>query len=74
MKPLLLEVTGLQSYVDTVTIDCEKLGRFGLFGIFGPIGSGKSTLLDALTLALYGLIDRVSGRSKKGVMNADEHR
>jgi len=74
MKPIRLEVEGLQSYVEPVVVDFEALGRYGLFGIFGPIGSGKSSLLDALTLALYGLVDRVSGRSKKGVINADAAR
>jgi hypothetical protein len=29
-----------------------------LFGIFGPTGSGKSTLLDAITLAMYGKVER----------------
>ncbi len=71
MKPIRLEVEGLQSYQDPVVVDFDSLGRYGLFGIFGPIGSGKSSLLDALTLALYGLVDRVAGRSKKGVINAD---
>ena len=74
MKPIRLEVEGLQSYIEPVVVDFESLGRYGLFGIFGPIGSGKSSLLDALTLALYGLVDRVAGRSKKGVINADAER
>ena len=62
MRPLSLTVSGLHSYRAPVTIDFEELGRFGLFGIFGRIGSGKSTLLDAITLALYGLVDRVATR------------
>ncbi len=71
MKPLHLEVSGLHSYLQPVSIDFERLGRYGLFGIFGPIGAGKSSLLDAITLALYGLVDRVSGRSRRGIIHLD---
>lgn len=38
----------------------DILGETGLFSITGPTGAGKSTLLDALCLALYGRIPRVS--------------
>lgn len=69
MRPLSLTVGGLHSYREPVTIDFEELGRYGLFGIFGKIGSGKSTLLDAITLALYGLVDRTSSRARKGLVH-----
>ena len=58
MKPIKLELMGLNSYTDKQTIDFEKLTSRGLFGIFGNTGSGKSTILDAITIALYGDIAR----------------
>lgn len=70
MRPVTLTVSGLHSYREPVTVDFDELGRYGLFGIFGPIGAGKSTLLDAITLALYGLVDRVVGRSRRGLVHA----
>jgi DNA repair protein SbcC/Rad50 len=69
VKPLQLRLCGLHSYREEVTVDFTALGQFGLFGIFGDIGSGKSTLLDGITLALYGVIDRVHGRSRRGIVN-----
>lgn len=38
----------------------DILSETGLFSITGPTGAGKSTLLDALCLALYGRIPRIS--------------
>ena len=58
MKPIKLELMGLNSYTDNQIIDFEKLTSRGLFGIFGNTGSGKSTILDAITIALYGSISR----------------
>lgn len=58
MRPIKLEIKGLNSYVNKQTIDFEKLTERGLFGIFGKTGSGKSTILDAITLSLYGSIAR----------------
>lgn len=58
MKPIKLEITGLNSFIEKQTIDFKRLTSKGLFGIFGPTGSGKSTILDAITLALYGEISR----------------
>ena len=58
MKPIKLELMGLNSYSEKQTIDFEKLTSRGLFGIFGNTGSGKSTILDAITIALYGDISR----------------
>ena len=58
MRPIKLEIKGLNSYVNKQTIDFEKLTERGIFGIFGKTGSGKSTILDAITLSLYGSIAR----------------
>lgn len=71
MKPLKLEFSGLNSYRERQTVDFEELGRGGLFGIFGPTGSGKSTILDAVTLALYGKVDRAD-RNSRGIINLKE--
>ena len=60
MKPIRLEIKGLNSFIEKQVIDFEKLTERGLFGIFGPTGSGKSTILDGITLALYGDIARKS--------------
>lgn len=69
MQPLTLHIQGLHSFRGPARIDLARLGEHGLFGVFGPIGSGKSTLLDAITLALYGQVDRLQGRSRKGIVN-----
>ena len=58
MKPIKLELSGLNSYIEKASIDFEKLTDRGLFGIFGNTGSGKSTILDAITIAMYGNISR----------------
>ncbi|EOU1841447.1 AAA family ATPase [Clostridium perfringens] len=60
MKPIKLEVKGLNSFIDKQVVELDKLTERGLFGIFGPTGSGKSTILDGITLALYGDIARKS--------------
>nr|WP_243110169.1 SMC family ATPase [Clostridium perfringens] len=60
MKPIKLEVKGLNSFIDKQVVEFDKLTERGLFGIFGPTGSGKSTILDGITLALYGDIARKS--------------
>lgn len=58
MRPIRLELSGLNSYIEKQVIDFEKLTERGLFGIFGNTGSGKSTILDAITIAMYGTIAR----------------
>ncbi len=73
MKPIYLEIEGLQSYKALQKIDFEKLLENGLFGIFGSTGSGKSTVLDAITLALYGRVSRAS-RGTQGIMNNESER
>ncbi|GIO34158.1 MULTISPECIES: AAA family ATPase [Paenibacillus] len=71
MKPIQLKLSGLQSYREMQQIDFEGLCDMGLFGIFGPTGSGKSTLLDAMTLALYGKVERAANGTQ-GIMNHSE--
>ncbi len=68
MRPSLLEIEGLQSFIKNQVIDFSKVNQNGLFGIFGNTGSGKSTILDAITLALYGRVKRV-GNTKQGIIN-----
>ncbi|HHW18986.1 MAG TPA: SMC family ATPase [Firmicutes bacterium] len=71
MKPLNLKFSGLNSYRESQVVDFEELGRGGLFGIFGPTGSGKSSILDAITLALYGKVDRAV-YDTRGIINQRE--
>jgi exonuclease SbcC len=68
MRPIHLRFSGLQSYREPQEIDFQRLTEVGLFGIFGPTGSGKSTILDAITLALYGRVERAGG-GIQGIMN-----
>lgn len=67
MRPILLKIKGLNSFIEEQTIDFKRLMEPGLFGIFGPTGSGKTTILDGITLALYGEIARKS----KNFINAN---
>lgn len=68
MKPIKLKFSGLQSYREEQEIDFETVGELGIFGIFGPTGAGKSTILDAITLALYGNVERAPN-GIRGIMN-----
>ncbi len=70
MRPRYLEVEGLQSFKALQKIDFDKLSETGLFGIFGSTGSGKSTILDAITLALYGSVQRAT-KGTQGIINTD---
>ena len=60
VRPIKLEIKGLNSFIEKQVIDFDELTKRGLFGIFGPTGSGKSTILDGITLALYGEVSRKS--------------
>jgi|GEM_PF-109456 len=71
MRPIHLQLSGLQSYRESQEIDFARLCAAGVFGIFGPTGSGKSSILDALTLALYGTVERAS-RGTQAIMNHAE--
>ncbi|MFC5450256.1 SMC family ATPase [Paenibacillus aestuarii] len=71
MRPIQLQMSGLQSYREMQTIDFDLLTEAGVFGIFGPTGSGKSSILDAITLALYGKVERASGGTQ-AIMNHAE--
>ncbi|NLC52258.1 MAG: AAA family ATPase [Firmicutes bacterium] len=71
MRPLHLKLTGLQSYREAQEIDFTSITETGVFGIFGPTGSGKSTILDAITLALYGKVERAAN-NVQGILNHAE--
>lgn len=71
MRPIQLQLSGLQSYRELQTIDFTGLVDAGVFGIFGPTGSGKSSILDAITLSLYGKVERASGGTQ-AIMNHAE--
>ncbi|MFN2747044.1 exonuclease subunit SbcC [Bacillus sp. z60-18] len=71
MKPVSLSIKGLHSFREEQVIDFESLCDAGVFGIFGPTGSGKSSILDAMTLALYGKVERASNNTH-GILNHAE--
>jgi exonuclease SbcC len=52
-------------------IQFDELCEGGVFGIFGPTGSGKSSILDAMTLALYGKVERAANNTH-GILNHGE--
>jgi exonuclease SbcC len=62
MKPITLEISGINSFSTKKIIDFSKLTEHGLFGISGETGSGKSTIIDCITLALYGEIPRYGAK------------
>lgn len=72
MRPITLTLSGLHSFREKQVIDFETLREAGVFGIFGPTGSGKSSILDALTLALYGKVERAPNNTQ-GIMNHAEN-
>ncbi|MEH7383672.1 AAA family ATPase [Bacillus sp. JJ1533] len=72
MKPITLTVAGLHSFREKQTVDFGSLCEGGVFGIFGPTGSGKSSILDAMTLALYGKVERASNNTH-GILNHAEN-
>jgi DNA repair protein SbcC/Rad50 len=72
MKPIKLTIAGLHSFREKQEIDFATLCEGGVFGIFGPTGSGKSSILDAMTLALYGKVERAVNNTQ-GIMNHAEN-
>lgn len=62
MKPVYLELCGINSFSERVEIDFRKLLEYGIFGIFGDTGSGKSTILDSIVFALYGKVSRLDAK------------
>ncbi|MDQ7095237.1 AAA family ATPase [Desulfosporosinus sp. PR] len=73
MKPMRLKIAGLNSFREVQEIDFSKLCETGVFGIFGSTGSGKSTILDAITLALYGTVERAVNNTQ-GILNHGEEK
>lgn len=73
MRPVSLKLAGLHSFREPQVVDFERLCEAGLFGIFGATGSGKSTVLDAITLALYGKVERAA-HGTQGILNHAEDR
>ncbi|MFT8871735.1 MAG: SMC family ATPase [Sporolactobacillus sp.] len=73
MKPIELSLSGLNSFRAEQLVDFAALSAAGIFGIFGPTGSGKSTILDAMTLALYGAVERAP-KNIQGILNQLEDR
>ncbi|KKI93559.1 hypothetical protein WQ54_02820 [Bacillus sp. SA1-12] len=71
MKPIQLAVSGLHSFREKQIVDFRSLCDSGIFGIFGPTGSGKSSILDAMTLALYGKVERAMNNTH-GILNHAE--
>lgn len=71
MKPKQLVISGLHSFRQEQIIDFSQVSDTGFFGIFGPTGSGKSTILDAITLSLYGRVER-SDANRVGILNQQE--
>lgn len=71
MRPGLLTLDGLACFKDKQEID---FGSLDLFAISGPTGAGKSTLLDAVTLALYGDVPRVSKHNRSEMISASRDR
>lgn len=68
LRPITLSLSGLHSFREKQVVDFETLREVGVFGIFGPTGSGKSSILDAITLALYGKVERAMNNTQ-GIMN-----
>ena len=69
MRPVRLEIEGLTSFRERVVLDFDGLD---LFAITGATGAGKSSLIDAMTLALYGQVPRVSDRYKQLISHGAE--
>ena len=57
MRPLTLDISGFGTYCKSTHIDFSKFGSRGLYLITGDTGSGKTTIFDAITYALYGVVN-----------------
>jgi len=68
VKPIKLTLSGLNSFREEQEIDFSHLCQGNVFGIFGSTGSGKSTIIDAITLALFGKVERAPGKVQ-GIVN-----
>lgn len=62
MKPLLLEIEGINSFRQKQVIDFRALSSGNLFCISGKTGSGKTTVLDCVILGLYQKLPSFSSR------------
>ncbi|PYZ95099.1 hypothetical protein CR194_06180 [Salipaludibacillus keqinensis] len=71
MRPIELTIQGLHSFREKQVVDFAALCEGGVFGIFGPTGSGKSSILDAMTLSLYGKVERAPSNTQ-GILNHAE--
>lgn len=71
MRPAYLSIDGLACFKDRQDLDLSALE---LFAISGPTGAGKSTILDAMILALYGEVPRVSVKDRSEMIAASRDR
>ncbi len=67
MKILSIRIKNFHSLKGEHFIDFANgpLSKTGIFAITGPTGAGKSSILDAITLALFNKIPRLSGDNMK---------
>lgn len=74
MRILSVEIENIASLAGPVRIDFDKapIRDAGLFAITGPTGSGKSTILDAICLALFDRLPRLSGTERSATVGRNE--
>lgn len=73
MRVLAIRGRNLASLAGDFNIDFEAapLVDAGIFAITGPTGAGKSTLLDAMCLALYNRVPRLTAAPKRGRVGSE---